>query len=212
MCSRLTAMLFVAASLACGVIIDRIAIVVGNAVIKDSDIERDIRVTEFINGTPLSLGEAPRKTAAQRLLDQAFIRREIRLGDYAMATPEEADQQLEDLKRRRFKSDTAYQVTLRRYGLTDPDLRFQFQWQLTVLRFVDVRFRPAAYVSDDDVEKYFQEHEAELKRRYPTKSDDELKLEARNNISGEKENQLFFNWLDEQRKSTTVKYYEENLK
>ena len=45
-----------------------------------ADIERDLRVTEFLNGQPLSLGPTSRKAATNRLIDQVFIRREIRLG------------------------------------------------------------------------------------------------------------------------------------
>jgi hypothetical protein len=50
------------------VIIDRIAIVAGNGIVKDSDIERDIRVTQFLNGQPLDLGLAARKAAIIRRL------------------------------------------------------------------------------------------------------------------------------------------------
>ncbi len=66
--------------LALAVIIDQIAIVVGSSIIKDSDIGRDIRVTDFLNKEPLNFSNAARKESASRLMDQIFIRHEINLG------------------------------------------------------------------------------------------------------------------------------------
>src|SRR2546421_3945481 len=42
---------------------------------------------------------------------------------------------------------------------------------LTVLRFIDVRFKPAVLVTDDEIEKYYRDHAAALRREYPSKSD-----------------------------------------
>lgn len=195
-----------------GVIIDRIAIIAGNAIVKDSDIDRDIRVTEFLNGQPLNTGPAARKAAAGRLLDQAFIRREIRVGDYPTATLRQATDQLESVKKERFHSEEAYQNSLRRYNLTELELRTQFEWQLTVLQFIDARFRPAAYVGDDEIEKYYHEHLAALKRQFPGKQSlSDMRQDIQNILAGEKVNQLFFSWLDDQRKSTKVQYLEQDL-
>src|SRR5581483_4108185 len=133
------------------VIIDRIALIVGNSIIKDSDIERDIRVTSFLNNQPLDLSSAKRKEAVGHLIDQIFIRQEIRVASYPVATLQEADAQLDRLKKQRFKTQAAYQQALKADGLTELELRTQFQWQLTVLKFVDARFKPAVLVTDDEI-------------------------------------------------------------
>ena len=67
---------------ASAVIVDRIAIVVNDRVIKDSDISRDIRIIDFLNGDQLDFSEAARKKSAQRLIDQQLIRREVQVGGY----------------------------------------------------------------------------------------------------------------------------------
>ena len=85
--SSLILLLLLAPSIAFSTIIDRIAVIVGSSIVKDSDIERDLRVTYFLDGAPLDLGTESRKKATKRLIDQIFIRREIRLGDYPAATP-----------------------------------------------------------------------------------------------------------------------------
>ena len=125
-------LLFVAVSLAPAVIIDR-----------------NIRVTCFLNNVPLNLDNAGRKSAANRLIDQIFIRREIQLGDYPVATPQETNSQLDRLKEQRYRSKLAFEQALHRYGLTELELRTEFQWQLTVLSFIEIRFKPAVLITDD---------------------------------------------------------------
>jgi hypothetical protein len=194
------------------VIIDRIAVVVGNSIIKDSDIDRDIRVTSFLDGQPFDLSVAKRKDAVTHLIDQVFIRSEIEIGSYPVATFQEADAQLDRLVKQRFHTQTAFQQALRQYGLTELDLRSQFKWQLTVLKFVDERFKPAVLVSDDEIEKYYRQHEAALHRQYPDKSLDDLRDQIRDTLTAEAVNQQFFAWLDDQRKNTKIQYLEASLK
>ncbi len=206
------ALFLLAPSIAFATIIDRIAVIVGNSIVKDSDIERDLRVTAFLDGAPLDLGREARKKAAKRLIDQIFIRREIRLGDYPAATPEEASQQLEVLKKQKFKTNTAFQNALARYGLTEADLRSQFQWQLTVLRFIDARFKPAVLVTDQEIEQYYGAHRAALAREHPGKTSlHDLEDIVRDILTGEKVNQLFFSWLDEQRQGVKIEFREASL-
>lgn len=213
MCSRLVALLFACASLLPAVIIDRIAVVTGNSIIKDSDIDREIRVTDFLNSQPLVFSVTARKDAASRLLDQIFIRQEIRAGDYPRATPQQAEAQMDSLEKNRFASDAAMERALSRYGLTADDLRAHLRWQLTVLSFIDERFKPAAFVSDEELQQYYDQHAAALKRQYPGRTTlNDLRPQITALLSGEKVNQLFFEWLNEKRKSADVKYLEANLR
>ncbi len=194
------------------VIVDRIAIRVDNAIVKDSDISRNVRVTEFLNDEPLRMTNADRREAGRRLIDQSFIKREVQIGDYPQATWEEADQQLAKLQSSRFKTRAAFLQALSKYGLVEPDLRFEYQWQLTVLRFIDLRFKPAVLVSEDEVARYYSSHTAALRKAYPGKSSlDDLSEPIREILVGEKVNQQFFAWLDEQRKSKKIEFHEEGL-
>ncbi len=210
---RLLLVLALTPCLARAVIIDRIAIVVGNSIVKDSDISRDLRVTSFLNGDPLDLSEKARKVTASRLIDQIFIRKEIELGDYPVATPQQANQELDRLVQQRFKNEAALQDSLRKYGIVAPDLQSHFLWQLTVLRFIDARFKPAVFVTDQDIEKYYNEHAAALKKEYPSRSSlAEVRDEIDDILSAQQVNKMFFTWLDEQRKETKIKYFEASLR
>ncbi len=197
---------------ALAVIIDRIAVVIGRSIVKDSDIDRDVRVTELLNGDPLDLSNAARKKAANRLIDQIFIRREIELADYPPATNKETEQQLNQLEKGRFKAPGFFEQALHRYGVAAIDIRTQVQWQLTILRFVDLRFRPAVLITDEEIDKYYRDHMAALRREYPGKGPDELRSQVRDILTGEKVNTQFFAWLDDQRKNNRVEFREESLR
>jgi len=213
MAMRLLWLLMLGACSLPGVIIDRIAIIVENSIIKDSDISRDLRVTSFLNAVPLNLGLQARKTAASRLIDQIFIRKEIQIGDYPVASPEQADQELDQLVKGRFKSEGSLEETLKRYGITAPDLRSHFLWQLTVLRFIDARFKPAVLVTDEEIEKYYTEHRTTFSKEHPGKSSlDEVHGEIEELLAGQRVNKLFFAWLDERRKNAAIKYLEGSLR
>ncbi len=210
---RLAMAMLLSASVASAVIIDQIAIVIGNSIIKDSDISRDLRVTEFLNNAPLNLSLAARKKAASRLIDQVFIRREIQIGDYPEASWKQANEELDKLRQQRFKTDGAFNQALHRYGLAPIDLRTQFQWQLTILSFIDIRFKPAVMVTDEEIDKYYNQHRPELERAYPGKASlDDLRQEIRNRITEQKVNRQFFSWLDAQRKDNKIQYLEADLK
>ena len=209
---HLTSLLLFGSCISSAVIIDRIAVIVENRIVKESDIKLDIRVTSFLNNEKPDFSLPSQRKALNRLIDQVFVRREIELGDYPTATLQQADQQLEKLKKERFKTEAAFREALRRYELTELDLRTEFQWQLTVLRFIAVRFKPAVLVTDDEIEKYYREHTAALRREYPGKSLDDLRDHIREILTDEKVNQQFFAWLDEQRKDTKVQFRDASLR
>ena len=90
-------------------------------------------------------------------------------------------------------------------------MREQFRWQLTVLRFIDSRFRPAVLLTDEQVNKYYNQHLAQLKKQNPKGSEDDLKSDARDILTGEQVNKLLFAWLDQRRRDAKVLYLEDSL-
>jgi len=194
------------------VIIDRIAIVIGNHIVKDSDIERDIRITSFLNNEQPDFSLASRKKAASRLVDQQIIRDEIELGEYSVAPASEAEAMLAQIKRERYPTAARYRQALTHYGIDDAELKSALMWQTTVLRFIDSRFRPGVLVTDADIQSYYAAHQAELKREHPGAADaNAMRSDIEDIIAGRRVNQQFYAWLDEQRKQARVEYREESL-
>lgn len=129
-------------------IVDRIAVIVDNQAIKQSDILNEIRVTDFLNGAKLDLSLAAQKQAASRLIDQKVIRKAMETGLYPAPAPEDADRLLRQV-RQRFPNDAAYRRELANYGLTEDLLKEHLLWQLAVLQFISLRFQTAGADSND---------------------------------------------------------------
>ena len=193
------------------VVVDRIAVAVGRRAIKTSDIDRDLRVTAFLNGAPLTETAAARKAAAERLIDQQIIRQEIATGEYPRASDADATGLLQQIRTSRFGgSDTRLRAALTRYRLTEAQLQDQLLWQLTVLRFIDERFRPGINISDEDLRKYYDAHLAELKRQNPRDSSFEaMEPKIRETLEGTQTNQQFEEWLAAARKNVRIDYHQE---
>jgi hypothetical protein len=205
---RLTLTFAFAASVASGVVIDRIAVIAGKRAIKASDIDRDLRVTAFLNREPLIFTPDARRKAAERLVDQSLIREEIAAGGFSPAQYGEATAMQESLRRDHYQNSVPrFREALAQYGLTDSELHDQLRWQLTVIRFIDERFRPGIIVSDEDVRKYYDDHLAELRRQYPNDNGfDALAPQIRSSLEGEKINEEFEAWLQEARRRARVEY------
>jgi hypothetical protein len=110
-----------------------------------------MRVTAFLNADSANLDAASKRQAAERLIAQTLIRREMDLSRYPAPSLPEADAVLATLRKEpRFAGDEKFAGELARYEVTEEDVRQQLLWQLTLLRFVEYRFRPAVAPSFDD--------------------------------------------------------------
>src|SRR5579862_3166915 len=138
-------------------ILDRIAVSVGNCVITETDIDREIRITALLNSERADLSPAHKREAAERMVDQALVRNELEASRYLLPSPDEADTALKELKSR-FADEAAYRRALAEYGVSEQDLKARLLWELTLVRFIDVRFRPGIQVSDEEIRNYFNDH------------------------------------------------------
>jgi len=129
--------------LALGAIADRVAVVVGNDVITESEVLDEVRLTEFQNGKLLDLGPTERRAAAERLVDQQLIRHEMEIAQFPQPAPSEAEA-LVSAFRQRFPTDEAFRAALERHEITELQLAQHLLWQLAVIRFTDLRFRSLA--------------------------------------------------------------------
>jgi peptidyl-prolyl cis-trans isomerase SurA len=195
-----------------GTVIDRIAIVVGKRAIKASDIDRDIRLTAFLNREPLAFDANTRKQASDRLIDQQIIRKEVATGEYPRASDADAAAMLNQIRASRFGgSEARLSAELNRYGISPSELQEHLLWQLTVLRFIDERFRPGVQVTDEEIRKYYDDHLAALRRQYPKDSSFEsLEPKIRDLLEGQEINKQFGAWLDDARGRTFIEFHEQS--
>jgi hypothetical protein len=134
------AILFLMCSVATAGIVDRVAVVIDKVVITESEVQDEVRLTEFLNNQPIDVSAAARKSAAERLVDQTLIHNEMQAAGYAPPSSSETDTLLRNFRQQRFPTAAAYEAALTRYGITESQLKKHLAWQVAALRFTDLRF------------------------------------------------------------------------
>jgi parvulin-like peptidyl-prolyl isomerase len=123
-------------------VLDRLAMVVGNQVFTEGEVQDEVRLTQFLNQQPLDLGPEQRRAAAERLVDQQLIRNEMQIGGYPQPSQSEADAMLRNFRQEHYRSIAQFRAALEKYGITEEQLKQHLLWQLAAVRFTDARFRP----------------------------------------------------------------------
>jgi hypothetical protein len=187
-------------------VVDRIAVTVGNRVITASDIETRLRLSAFQNGEAPDLNLAARRTAAQRLIDQRLIEKEMELGRYPRLDAVERSRLIPAFAAESFKGSTeALDRALTEAQLTRQDLEEDLARQSELLTFLNLRFRPAVQVSDADVERFYHE-QAE-----PAISLEEARPGIEQRIAADRADQELEAWLVDQRKRTRIVIVDKDL-
>jgi parvulin-like peptidyl-prolyl isomerase len=192
-------------------IIDRIAVTLDNQVITASEITLEIRLTEFLNGDPLDFSPAARRKAADRLIEQKLVRREMQLGHYTQPSLEEVGPMLQQIQAQRFQGAEEYRQALVKYGISEDELKAHLLWQLSLLRFIDVRFRPGVEVTDDEIRAYFDQHLPELEKQAPAGKAalDDVQEQIRRILTNEGVDKQLDDWLVEVRKRARIEFHQE---
>jgi hypothetical protein len=191
-------------------IIDRIAISVGNQVITQAQIDEEVRLTAFLNGSQLDLSAEERKKAADRLIEQTLVKRDMEFSHYPIPEASEAEAALKPLKAN-YGSEELYKQALDRYGITEEGLKRHLWWQTTLLRFIDYRFRPGIVVPDKDIRNYYDQEVVKWKQQgiqqIPTFEESRDKIGEL--LTDQRIDQAIDQWLIETRKQVAVRDHDE---
>jgi hypothetical protein len=201
------------AALASAEIVDRIAVAVDRLVITASAIEEQIRVAAFLNQTPTDLSPAGRRRMAERMIEQALLRREMRISRFNEPAEAEADPVLRQLRQSRAGTPEEFSQLLDRFRIGEDALRRNLLWQLAVLRFTDVRFRPGSAVSEGEIEIHYREvyvpEWRSLKGQQAPPDLEEVRDRIEETLLGLKVEQALDEWLKDARAQAKVRYFEE---
>lgn len=195
-------------------IIDRVAVVVADRVVTQSEILLQLRLAAFLDGDPADLSATGRRQAAERLIEQMLVRREMELSRYPVPDPPEADALLARIRNQepRLESDEKLRAELERYELGEEDLRQQLLWQLTLLRFVEYRFRPAVAPSEDELKVYYEkQYVARWKQlsTQPVPSYLDSRAEIESVVTQRLLDDALDRWLKQARSQTRIRFREE---
>jgi peptidyl-prolyl cis-trans isomerase SurA len=192
-------------------LIDRIAVSVGNSVITTSDIDREIRVTAFLNGAAPNFTSEVKRATADRMVEQKLIRRELETSRYPVPDASEIAPALAEL-RKKYTSDEDWARALQQYGITENDVKKELLWQRTLLEFIEVRFRPGVQVTDKEIQDYFDKVvEPAAKTAHPGEpvALEDYRDQIERKLAGERVDHEVDTWLQEARKRTGIVYHPE---
>jgi hypothetical protein len=199
-------------SLAPAEIIDRIVITVANQVITQSQVDEEIRVTAFLNRDKLDLSADAKKEAANRLIEQALIKREMDLSRYPLPQLSDTGESLRTLKAM-YPSEAEFQDALQSYGITPDELSRRLWWQLTLLRFIDYRFRPGIQIPAADVQAYYRQQvsEWEQKGTKPIPTLEESRDQIEEILTQKRIDKALDQWIKDTRSQVTITYLDPGL-
>ena len=192
-------------------IIDRVAVTLDNRVITQSDILRQIRLAAFLEDKPPETNAAAHRAAAQRLVDRALMDREMQVSRFPLPSPQDADALFAQVRQGHFPNDAAFRQALLRYRIQESELRAFLLAQLTMLRFIDFRFRPSVQVQEAEILDYYQKRFLPRSRAQRVAPDPTLES-ARDAIekilTDETVDRVLDSWMKDARARTRIVYHE----
>ena len=194
------------------VIVDRVAVSVGDRIITDSEIDLRIRLAAFQNDEKPDFSLDSRRKAVKQLIDQKLIEREMDLGHYPrLAEPSRRALLTAYRKADRLADDAALTRALAAYGLTQQQLEDELGWQSDLLTFLNLRFRPAVEVTAEDVQKYLDEHVLKSGQKATPAALEEMRGQVEKKLTNERSGRELDLWLQDQLRRTKVAYLEKDL-
>ncbi len=193
-------------ALAQTVLVDRIAAVVTDTVITESDILWYLALDpETPDG---AFSEETRARALQQLIDQTLLHQEAKRLPALTIAESEIENYLAQL-RARFPSESVFRRRLAAVGLDERTLREIARHRVEILRFIDFRFRSFVFVSEQEVQWYYETHVAREARRRGTAPPplEDVRGLIERILRDEKTKAEMIAWLDEARRRAEIVLY-----
>ncbi|MGD0498762.1 MAG: hypothetical protein ABSC23_10040 [Bryobacteraceae bacterium] len=195
-----------------GEVIDRIAVSVGNLAITTSDLDREIRVTAFLEGKQPDFSPSARRAAADRMVEQTLIRRELETSRYPLPAAAEIAPAVKQFQQGRFASEAEYQRALVSAGVSAQDVADEMLWQRRLLLFIEERFHAGVQIGEQEIRDYFDKvvkPAAEAAHPGQPVTLEEYRSRIESTLSGPRVDREVDNWLQEARKRVEIAYHDE---
>lgn len=184
-------------------VIDRIAVSVGNQVITEAQIIDEIRVTALLNHQKAEFTADQKKAAAERLIQQTLMKREMDLSHYPLPDLAEADPLM--------TGALANRDTLAQAGVTEQELKQHLWWQLATLRFIEYRFRPSVQIPEAAIKDYYDRKRIEWEREgvNPIPSLEDSRADIEKILTQQRVDRALDRWLGDTRTQVEILYRKE---
>jgi hypothetical protein len=175
----------------------------------EGDIVTESQLNELAGFQKLVDGKAgSRADLLRELTDQWIVNTEAQTARFGQPKAEDVTQAYDDLAKR-FPSAEAFRGEIAAAGLTENAVRRQLELQIYLSRFMDYKFRPAAQVSESEIEEYyngdFTKQAQERGEKVPPLED--VHADIRRLLTEKIINQRATKWLDEARPRLRVEIF-----
>jgi peptidyl-prolyl cis-trans isomerase SurA len=134
-----------------GELVDRIVAIIDREVVTLSEAEQARSIGKARSGA-----EAPLADVVERLIESRLVEREVERFTGEPVAPDVVDAALREV-RGGFSSEPAFQAMLAAVGLTEEALRAELGRQVAVSQYLERRFRPLTFVTDEQIEVYYRD-------------------------------------------------------
>jgi len=172
----------------------------------EDDIITESEVRELAAFQTLVDGQAkPREEVIRELADQWIVRGEASTANYPKPSAEDVDRAYSQLEKQ-FPSPAEFERRSATVGLGEAAIRRMLEQQLYLSRFLDFRFRPAAQVTEQQIEDYYKnEFAASLqKRRQPVPALEDVDEAIREVLIQQAISQRATAWMDDTRERLRI--------
>jgi peptidyl-prolyl cis-trans isomerase SurA len=186
-------------STAMAVIIDKIAAIVNDDVITQSEVEEMIQLDIKISGLP------KRDSMLQQRIDHHLVLQQIKSQPPVLISNEEIQDAYESFALRHGNEEQLGEF-LGKIGIDEDDLIKEIRDQLTARKFIRDRFRPFVSITIEDAEDYYEKvykPAAEMLAKTPPPLA-EIFGEIQNQLVESRVQDQLLEWLDKLRKSSTI--------
>ncbi len=132
-------------------LVDRIVAIIDREVVTLSEAEQASEIARARTGA-----SAPLISVVERLIESRLVEREVERFTGEPLSPELVDGALQEV-RARFSSEPAFQEMLARSGLSEEELRATLRRQIGVAQYLEQRFRPLTFVTEEQIEAYYRD-------------------------------------------------------
>lgn len=197
-------------------VVDRVVVSAGPQVVTLSGVRRQLRLEALVANTEPEFSSANMRRAAERLIEQALVLREMELSLFVAPPMADAEIALAKFISDRKQTPEEFQKQVARLGFSEDDFKKEVLWRISVERFVTFRFSPGVQVSDEEVEKYYKEEFTKQAKAADANVNMPQMEEVRETIylvlATRKTNQALEQWMTQTRETLKVHFFEEALK
>jgi hypothetical protein len=186
-------------------VLDRIAVTVGKTVITEGEVLTNLRVAAFLDQKEPELSGALKRNAADRMVDQLLLRREVP----PSGAIQDTSVVIADLQKR-YASPEEYKSALEHYGINEQEVMDQIANGLESVDASNRRFRADVQLTDDEIRSRYEAFARQLRQKNTAEVPDfeASRTQVQELLTEERVSEALEKWLVMTRKQSAVVYRE----